>query len=98
MLSIGIAMASVAGLFAFTGIQSGITGKIAPAEAAQSVWAISGTDTVKGTISSGSFNISAKPGTYKLMVDAKEPYKDAVLENIQVTDQMLDVGEIQLQQ
>lgn len=98
MLSLGIVLAFAAGLFAFSNFQSGITGKVAPADGAEAVWAISGSDTIKGTISDGAFNVSVKPGTYKLVVDAKDPYKDAVLENLQVTDQVLDVGEIQLQQ
>ncbi len=98
MLSFGIVLTAAAGLFAFTNLQSGITGKITPAEGAESVWAISGTDTVKGTLTADAFSIAVKPGTYKVVVDAKEPYKDAVVENLEVKDQTLDIGEIQLQQ
>jgi hypothetical protein len=44
------------------------------------------------------FSFSVKPGIYKVVVDAIEPYKDAVLENISVKEgQTVDVGEIMLQ-
>lgn len=100
-LSVGIVAASLAGLFAFRTItvQTAITGKVTPADGALSVWAISGKDTTKGNIVSGAFTIEVKAGTYKLIVDAKEPYKDAQLENLVVKqEQTLDAGEITLQQ
>jgi hypothetical protein len=100
MLTLGVVAASVAGLFAFTTLaQTSITGKVTPAEGAETVWAISGTDSTKGTVTSGAFAIEVKPGTYKVIVDAKDPYKDVTLENLEVKqDQALDVGEIVLQQ
>jgi hypothetical protein len=100
MLTLGVVAASVAGLFAFTTMtQTSITGKVTPAEGAETVWAISGTDSAKGTVTSGAFAIEVKPGTYKVIVDAKDPYKDVTLENLEVKqDQALDVGEIVLQQ
>jgi len=97
ILSYGIIAASVAGLFAFTSAQTGISGKVTPQDGAETVWAI-GTDSTKGTISSGNFSIQVKPGTYKVFVDAKDPYKDVTLENLEVREgQPLDVGEIVLQ-
>ena len=46
----------------------------------------------------GAFSFAIKPGIYKVVVDAIEPYKDAVLENISVKEgQTVDVGEIVLQ-
>ena len=98
MLTCGILAASVAGLFAFTTTQSSITGKVSPADGAESVWAVSGTDTAKGTISGGAFSLEVKPGTYKLTVDAKDPYKDVTFDNIEVKDQPVDIGEVVLQQ
>jgi hypothetical protein len=99
MLTFGIAVASVAGLFAFTNTaQTAITGKVVPGEGAETVWAISATDSTKGTVSSGTFTLDVKPGTYKVIVDAKDPYKDVTLENLEVKqDQPLNVGEIVLQ-
>jgi hypothetical protein len=39
-----------------------------------------------------------KPGTYKVVVDAKEPYKDAAVDNVAVSDGApADVGTIKLQ-
>lgn len=99
MLTCGIIAASVAGLFAFTSAtQTSITGKIVPGDGAETVWAISATDSTKGTLSSGTFTLDVKPGTYKVIVDAKDPYKDVTLENLEVKqDQPLNVGEIVLQ-
>jgi len=99
MLTLGVVAASVAGLFAFTTTATSITGKVTPADGAEAVWAISGTDSTKGAITSGAFAIEVKPGNYKVIVDAKDPYKDVTLENLEVKqDQALDVGEIVLQQ
>ena len=97
LLSVGIIAASVAGLFAFSTTQSAITGKVTPADGAQSVWAVSTTDSAKGTITSGAFSLQVKPGTYKVIIDATDPYKDVTLDNIEVKDQPVDVGEITLQ-
>ncbi|MGZ8511779.1 MAG: carboxypeptidase regulatory-like domain-containing protein [Chitinophagaceae bacterium] len=99
MLTFGIVAASFAGLFAFTTTATSITGKVTPGDGAETVWAISGTDSAKATVSSGAFTLDVKPGTYKVIVDAKDPYKDVTLENLEVKqDQPLDVGEIVLQQ
>jgi hypothetical protein len=89
-----------AGLFAFTTFQSGsIKGKVSPPEGASQVWALSATDTLKAVINQGSFefqNVSA--GTYKVYIDAVQPYKDVVKEGVQVTDGgAADLGEIMLQ-
>ena len=99
MLTCGIFAASIAGLFAFTGsMQTYITGKVVPVDGAETVWAVSATDSTKGTLSSGTFTLDVKPGTYKVIVDAKAPYKDVTLENLEVKqDQPLNVGEIVLQ-
>jgi hypothetical protein len=97
----GILLTLIGGLFAFSTFeQASITGKVSPGDGAQAIWAISATDSVKSTnISSGSFSLQAKPGTYKLIIDAKEPYKDVTLDNLELKqDQVLDVGEIVLQQ
>ena len=77
---------------------SGIKGSIMPAEAVVSnIFAINGTDTVSAQVIKGSFVISAKTGTWKVIVDAREPYKDAVIESVQVKEaQITDIGEIKL--
>src|SRR6266496_5839304 len=88
-----------AGLFAFTTFQGGsIKGKVIPADGASQVWAMSNTDTLKAAISQGNFEIAnAKAGTYKIYIDAIDPYKDVVKEGVQLNDGgMVDLGEIQL--
>ena len=78
---------------------SSITGKVSPAEGAELIWAISATDSIKFTVTSGNFSAQVKPGTFKLIVDAKAPYKDVLLDNLEIKEnQVLDVGEIILQQ
>jgi len=54
---------------------------------------------VKAIINQGSFEIqNVKAGTYKVYIDAVDPYKDVVKEGVQVTDGgIADIGEIQLQ-
>ncbi|QEC43688.1 carboxypeptidase-like regulatory domain-containing protein [Pseudobacter ginsenosidimutans] len=92
---------ATAGLFAFKGIQTGsIKGTVSPADGAERVWALSGTDTLKATVESGAFNITgAKAGTYRVIVEAKPPYKNAAKDGVTVTDgQPTDVGEIKLEQ
>jgi hypothetical protein len=86
-------------LFAFATFAGGsIKGKVIPADGARQVWAISSTDTLKAAISQGAFEIAnVKQGTYKIYIDAIDPYKDIVRDGVQVTqDGTVDLGEIQL--
>ncbi|MEO7045013.1 MAG: carboxypeptidase regulatory-like domain-containing protein [Ferruginibacter sp.] len=76
-----------------------ISGKITPADAADAVWAIKDNDTLKATVSSeGTFNVEVKPGTWKVMVSAKAPYKNAEVSQVVVSeDKNTDAGEIKLE-
>jgi hypothetical protein len=90
---------AAAGLFAFNSITAGtIKGKVTPSEGAVRAWAESGTDTLNATIQNGVFEIgNAKPGTYKIVIEAKPPYKNTAKEGVAVMDgQSTDVGEIML--
>lgn len=89
------------GAFAFKGIDGGsITGKVVPPEGATEAWAINGTDTLKSKISEGSFSFKgAKAGNYTLVINAKEPYKDATITDVKVeNDKTTDLGDIRLEQ
>lgn len=102
-IKLGLVALSIAtaGLFAFKGVQTGsITGKVSPADGATRAWALSGTDTLKANIESGAFTISGlKAGTYRVIVEAKPPYKNAAKDGVTVTDgQPTDIGEIKLEQ
>ena len=78
--------------------QTSIIGRITPLGGANVAWAVSGRDSVTSNIVNGAFSFAAKQGIYKVFIDAVEPYKDAVLENISVKEgQTVDVGEIVLQ-
>lgn len=89
-----------AGLFAFTHLRAGsIKGTITPAEGGVRAWAESATDTLRAPIVNGSYEISdAKPGTYKIIIEAKPPYKNIAKDGIMVSDgQTADAGEIKLE-
>jgi hypothetical protein len=92
--------AVVAGLFAFTHLKEGsIRGSVSPADGAVRAWAESATDTLKAPIVNGSFEITdAKPGTYKVIIEAKPPYRNVAKDGIMVNDgQAADAGEIKLE-
>jgi hypothetical protein len=90
-----VLMLTIITLAAFTGTQSSITGKVKPADGAETVLLISGKDTARHAITSGSFAISVNPGIYKLIIDGKPPYQDILMENVEVKPGMtLDLGEI----
>lgn len=99
LCSTGIMAACMTAWLAFTEPQSAITGSVLPADGAEAVWAVSATDSAKGVvINTGSFSLAVKPGVYKVIVKAKSPYKDVLLENQEVKDaQPLDVGQIVLE-
>lgn len=87
-------------LFSFTVFKPAtITGRVTPAEGLKDVWAVSQSDTARGTVSQGNFMIeNVKPGTYKVIIDANAPYKDIVKEAVSVVEgQPVDMGEIKLE-
>lgn len=101
--SIGfIALAiAAATLFSFDPLQTGsIRGEVAPAGAGVRVWAITGADTVFTNLTGSAFQISdARPGVYRLIVEAKAPYKHMVKDSVVVSEgKITDVGVITLQQ
>jgi hypothetical protein len=78
--------------------QTAIIGRVNPIGGANVAWAVSGLDSVTTNIVNGAFSFAAKPGIYKVVIDAVAPYKDAILENISVKEgQTVDVGEVVLQ-
>ncbi len=89
-----------AGLFAFTGLQSGsIKGTVSPSDGAVRAWAESSSDTLKADVINGSYEITnVKPGSYRVIIEAKPPYRNAAKENVTVNDgQAADAGEIKLE-
>lgn len=95
---IGI-MISVVLISSFAKERSGIQGTIDPPEGARRIWAVSGKDSVSIIPSPGSFIMDVKAGSWKLVVEAVLPYKNAERESILVTDgQITDIGLIKLTQ
>jgi hypothetical protein len=81
-----------------SGKTGSINGSIVPADGAILVWAIQNTDTVKSAPANGSFSLTVKSGTWKVIIDSKEPYQDVMMENVQVSDgKETSLGEIKLQ-
>ncbi|MDH7462392.1 carboxypeptidase regulatory-like domain-containing protein [Chitinophagaceae bacterium 26-R-25] len=100
-LKLGLLGIGVAGLFSFYTVQKGtIKGTVSPSEGAVRAWALSSSDTLRAPVQSGAFEITnAKPGTYRIIIEAKPPYKNIAKDDVNVTEgQPTDVGEIKLQQ
>jgi len=90
---------SVVLISSFANDRSGIQGTIDPPEGARRIWAVSGKDTVSIIPSPGSFIMDVKPGSWKLVVEAVLPYKNAERDGVLVTDgQITDIGLIKLTQ
>lgn len=92
-------LVTVISLFSFSPkFAAGVKGTINPAENAGDVWAIFGSVSSKVTPYQGTFQINdLKPGTYKIVVEGKAPYKDFVKEGVVVKDdEVLDLGGITL--
>jgi len=100
-LSAGALAIATAGLFSFNSMFNGtVKGKVTPADGASMAWIISATDTLKAPIMGGTFEIpGVKAGTYKVIIEAKPPYRNTAKDGITVQDgQTSDVGEIKLSQ
>ncbi len=90
---------AVAGLHAFRAMQRAtITGKVVPADGADKVYAINGTDSIKIKPTNGTFTFTIKPGSWTVLIDAREPLKDVVLDVAVREGNSANLGEIKLQQ
>jgi hypothetical protein len=95
-----LAVAAIAAL-SFHKMEGGsISGKVAPLDGASQVWAIHGADSLKTDIADGTFNLQgAEEGTYTVIIDAKQPFKDVTISDVKVSEgQVTDLGEIRLEQ
>lgn len=90
----------VVALHSFDHLRTGsISGSIIPPDGALMIWAIQNTDTIKaGVPANGMFSLSARSGVWRVIIDAKDPYRDVMLDNIQVNDgKETSLGEVKLQ-
>jgi hypothetical protein len=89
----------IAALHSFRDSSAGsIGGTIVPADGATFVWAVQNRVTIKTAPANGQFSLPAGNGIWKVIVDAKDPYKDVMIENVQVNDgKETNLGEIRLQ-
>lgn len=96
---LSFAIATIALLSFQNSKPASIKGKITPAFYGVNAWAISVTDTLYTSISDGSFEFpNAEPGIYKLIIEARSPYRSMAKDGIVVKDgQLTDIGELSLQ-
>ena len=95
-----VTIGMIVGLHAFRFTdESSITGKVNPPDGVVSVSAGNGSDSVRSNPTEGIFTLIVKPGAWKVFIDAKEPFKDIILDKVEVKEgQRTDLGEIRLQQ
>jgi hypothetical protein len=94
-------VAIAASLFAFRNLQTtgSIKGIVSPSNGAVRAWAETMSDTLKADVVNGSYEIiNVKPGTYRVIIEAKPPFRNAAKENVIVIDgHATDAGEIKLE-
>ena len=97
---IAVLMGFIICLLAFVKQQSTITGKVNPVDGVEMIWAINSinnSDSTRTTTADGKFTLSVKPGTYRIVVVAKPPYKNTIVENVIAREgETTDTGEITL--
>lgn len=100
LLTFFVTIIAIAGLHAFKAFQdTTLTGHATPAEAVAGVMAVNEKDTVRAAASQGAFALKVKPGSWKIIVSVRAPFKNAVLERVQVKEgQTTDIGMIKLEQ
>jgi hypothetical protein len=91
---------AISGIHAMKRFQAtSISGKVSPPEGVNMVWALGAKDTIKTTLKEGAFMLPIKAaGQYKVVVDAKDPFKDVVKEVTVEAGKNTDLGEIKLEQ
>lgn len=83
---------------AFRNITGTVGGNVNPPEVALRAFLFSAKDTLSVNIAAGNFQFTKVPsGTYKLLVEAAPPYKNAVKEGLRVIEgEFTDAGQIEL--
>jgi hypothetical protein len=96
---LGLAIAMTGSLYFKTAQPESIQGKVTPAWYAVNAWAISKTDTLYTTVTNGNFEFSnAQPGVYKIIVEARSPYRHMEKDNVVVKEgEPTNIGELSLQ-
>jgi hypothetical protein len=90
---------AIAGLFSFKSLSTtAIKGKVTPAWYGVHAWAITDNDTLYTTINDGNFEFSnAKPGVYKIVIEARSPYRHMAKDGVVVKDGQATDIELSLQ-
>jgi hypothetical protein len=99
-IATGFALTSITAINATKQVGTSISGKVAPAEAADSVSATSSTkETIKTAVKDGAFMLPVKAaGKYTVIVSAKAPFKSVTKEATVENGKNTDLGTIALEQ
>lgn len=76
-----------------------VAGNVTPPDIGLRAFLFSAKDTLSANVTSGTFHFANVPaGTYKLLVEAAPPYRNAVKDGVQVVEgTFTDAGQIELQ-
>lgn len=99
--ALGITIVAVATLHAFRSMQpSGISGNVDHPDKVAGIYAVNSKDSIRiRPDKRGTFVINSDSGSWKIIVRAKYPYKDVIVDKIEVKNgQITQLGEITLHQ
>lgn len=90
---------AIAGLLSFKNQPAAtIKGTVTPAWYGVHAWAVSKTDTLYTTITDGNFEFTnAEPGEYRIIIEARPPYRNLAKDGIVVKDGQPTDVELSLQ-
>lgn len=100
LVQLGLVLLGVTSVHAVKLLQtSSLRAHISPNNAAESIWAIQGNDSVRMFENDGVYYISAlHPGNWRIAIDAKKPYRNASVEATDIRPGVeMDLGEIRLE-
>lgn len=89
-------------LVAFQSTQSSVIGRLVPSDGADVVVALIKNEPQQGPLRSavinGRFALDLKPGTYRIIVDSRDPLRDVVIDNVEVKPgAATDLGDIRIE-
>jgi hypothetical protein len=98
LTELGLIVAGIVIFHTVRTMRSGsINGKVYPANEAESVVAVNGSDSVRTMSKNGYFGMKVRPGVWKVIVAVKKQPGNVVMENLQVNQgENINLGEIRL--
>jgi hypothetical protein len=98
-VQLGFLMIAITSVHAVKIMQSSsLQGTVNPVNGLEKVWAISGSDSISIKSIEGYFYVMLAPGRWKVLVNARTPYKSLLFDSLDVKKgQTLDLGKISLE-